>query len=92
MKSPVFSVPPHSKIADLADHPGWRSFRLLPVADGNSLFHGVLKFETLSKMGRSGAGESPARNTGKALGELYGVGLQALFRSTLGGVWKRESE
>jgi magnesium transporter len=90
MVSPVVSVSPFSKIGDLAGHHGWNSFRLLPVADGNGVFHGVLKFETLARKGRAASAEGPGLATGRALGELYGVGLQAVFRSGLG--WTRGRE
>lgn|GEM_PF-5880402 len=85
MKYPVLSVSPYVKLRELAEHPGWNSFRLLPVADGNGIFHGVLKYETMTLKSRAAAsGESAERSTGRALGELYGVGIQAVFQSAMG--------
>jgi magnesium transporter len=92
MVSPVVSVSPYSKIGELAGHSGWNSFRLLPVADGHGVFHGVLKYETLARRGRAAAADGPGLATGKALGELYGVGLQAVFRSGFGWTRGREAK
>jgi hypothetical protein len=77
----------------LAGHPGWRQFRLLPVASADSRFLGVLKYDVVEKQVRALEGRgSDIGSTGQALGELYGVGVRAVFRSGLAWAWTREGK
>ncbi len=63
-------------------HPAWKRLHSLPVVDARGRFLGVVRYELLRKLEQELAQldpeESSAR-TGAALGELYGVGLRALF-------------
>lgn len=67
-------------------HPAWTRYRMLPVVDERGHFAGVLRHPGPS----AGAADehpyaTPAEQASAALGDLYRIGLTALFNSTMRG-------
>lgn len=80
----VEPIPARANLHDISDIKSWQDYLMLPVVDKSGLLIGALKYETLrqseKKISKSSL-SSEAVSTGKALGELFQIGLLALLRS-----------
>jgi magnesium transporter len=78
---PVLS--PSSDFDTITSHPGWKIYHDLPVVDRNDVFLGVLTHRVLRQLAaeREPSGHSAHLiDAGKALGELYWLGISALAK------------
>jgi magnesium transporter len=73
----------------IVTHTGWGEFHALPVVDEKGFFLGAIHYETLRELERKKREESgvePLAGAGRALGELFWVGMSGLIRGTLAAV------
>lgn len=84
MHRDVVCLSPETPIQAVIEHPDWSEFHALPVADVSGLLLGVIKYDTLHRIGVESRKREFSRQSamaGNALGELYRIGLFGLFRS-----------
>jgi Mg/Co/Ni transporter MgtE len=79
-KRPPTPVPATAEREEIADHPGWQHHATLPVVDHRGTLVGQLRATDLSRATslRGGGSTRAAKRTGRALAELYGLGLSGL--------------
>ena len=78
----VIALQVRDSLASVRVHPAWARYRLLPVVDERNQFAGVLRNPT---PGDEDLHTSPADQASAALGDLYRIGLAALFNGAIGG-------
>ena len=84
MTTPVDALKVDHNSHEILSHPLWQKFSSLPVVDYQEHFKGVLTYEVLNKIkdkNNSAHPNSTVQASGKALAELYNIGLSALFES-----------
>jgi Mg/Co/Ni transporter MgtE len=71
-------------LAAVLVHPGWLEFHALPVVDEQGRLVGALRNKKLRRLKSEEAGRRAdgVEAAGAALGELYRIGLSALFKGT----------
>lgn len=83
MEPGIATLSPESDLETIASHQGWMIFHELPVVDRNGVFLGVLSHRVLRRL-QIEAEESDSSDhlvdTGRALGELYWLGISALAK------------
>lgn len=70
-------------------HPGWRNGHALPVVDENGVFLGAVSYQTLRKLESEVDEMQPTSHTGdagKALGELYWLGISAFLKGVTAAI------
>lgn len=86
MASEVVSLRVRDSLSSVYVDPAWTKYRMLPVLDERGLFAGVLRHspqhEEQDTANRSG---NPSDHAAEALGDLYRIGLTALFNGAVGG-------
>lgn len=76
----VTPLPATADAEEVAEHPGWRDHLTLPVVDHQGTLLGTVRHADLSQRnGETGLPALAAARTGRALAELYGVGVSGLF-------------
>ena len=86
MTRQVISLRVRDSLASARVHPAWTRYRMLPVVDERNRFAGILRNATLGD--ESPDGDLPARpvdQASAALGDLYRIGLVAMFNGAVGG-------
>lgn len=82
----VVSLRTRDSLSSVLVNPSWARYRTLPVVDERGQFAGVFRHPGPAG---PGAGEhatgNPAGQASEALGDLYRIGLTALFNSAMGG-------
>jgi len=69
-------------------YPDWQIYHDLPVVNENGIFLGIVDYRTIRRLenelrtGKTGI----QHDTGKALGELYWLGLSAFFKGAASAV------
>lgn len=83
MQTGIGQFSPNSNREAILAHPDWRTYHDLPVVDETGRFLGVIDYQTIRRL-ESDIKESirprSAYDTGKALGELYWIGMSAFIR------------
>lgn len=77
-------LPATGTLAEVAVHPYWRRFPMLPVVDADERLVGVIRYETIQKLREHGlhkAGWSDVGDTLVALGEVYWLGMTTALGS-----------
>ena len=86
MERRVISLRTRDSLSSVLVNPSWARYRMLPVVDERGQFAGVFRHPG---PGGPGAGAqmtgNPAGQASEALGDLYRIGLTALFNSAMGG-------
>ena len=86
MKRRVISLRTRDSLSSVLVNPSWARYRMLPVVDERGQFAGVFRHPG---PGEAAAGTqvtgNPAGQASEALGDLYRIGLTALFNSAMGG-------
>ena len=81
----MVSLRTRDSLTSVLVNPSWARYRTLPVVDERGQFAGVFRHPG---PGGAGAGAhaagNPAGQASEALGDLYRIGLTALFNSTMG--------
>ena len=75
-------------------HTGWQNAHVLPVVDENNILLGIIRYNALRQIDNEKKTNKESEqiiNTGKALGELYQIGLSGLMR-TAATLFKEQSE
>lgn len=86
MTAKVISVRMRDSLSSVQVHPAWVRYRMLPVVDEHDRFAGVLRHLTVATEGADASLKaSPADEASAALGDLYRIGLTAMFNSAIGG-------
>ena len=83
MNSGIGKLSPILKREAILSHPDWLIFHELPVVDKNGIFLGMLSYKVLRRLEyESKESEQPEyfESTGKALGELYWLGITAFIK------------
>jgi Mg/Co/Ni transporter MgtE len=83
MQKIVGRLSPNMKHKAILTHPGWRNAHALPVVDENDVFLGAVSYRTLRMLEEESEEMLPAvraGDAGKALGELYWIGISAFIR------------
>lgn len=73
----------------ILEHPGWRNVHALPVVDENDVFLGAVSYQTLRKLENEVEEIQPAAragDAGKALGELYWLGISAFLKGATAAI------
>jgi len=78
MATEVKALAASADLAAIAEHPAWRQFDQLPVIDRAGVFLGAIRHQKLREMAAPPSGAS-LTDTLLHLGELYWVGLSAVF-------------
>ena len=89
MQKIVGKLSPNMKHKAILTHPGWRNAHALPVVDENDVFLGAVSYRTLRKLEEEFEEMLPAARTGdagKALGELYWIGISAFIKGATAAV------
>lgn len=74
------------QVASIKDHPGWHTYRSIPVVDNSEKLIGLLNFDaTLKNVNPAEDMSMHVKETSNALGELFRLGLTG-FLQTLGEV------
>lgn len=81
--SEVISLAAHADLTAILEHPAWRDFDPLPVIDRAGVFVGAIRHQRLRELGAPGTGGS-LTDTLLHLGELYWIGLSAVFPAVSG--------
>lgn len=83
MNNIVPKILPQITIKSISDHEGWRDYYMLPVADGNDFFLGVITLEAIREIVQRKSKKELKQfaKVGSALGELYRLGISGLIRS-----------
>ena len=72
-------------------HPAWRNHPILPVATQDGIFLGAISFRTMKLLEEAeGSWHEGGRDAGTALGELYWLGLMAMFKGAVSSLRSRE--
>ena len=78
------TLSPYTKLKAILANPGWQDIRFLPVVDDKGILLGAISLKTLRGLinsnDKSIASASNA-DPGKALGELYGIGISAFLKA-----------
>lgn len=86
MAREVASLRVRDSLSSVRVDPSWSRYRMLPVLDERGLFAGVLRHSSQREEhdpdNRSG---DPSGQAAAALGDLYRIGLTALFNGAVGG-------
>lgn len=83
MHTDVGYLSPTSSRDAVFAHPGWQVYHELPVIDEKGVFLGVVSYQTilgLENETRVSARPGHIQDAGKALGELYWIGMSAFFK------------
>ena len=83
MDTGVGQLSPWSNREAILAHPGWRIYHDLPVVDENGVFLGIISYQMVRRLEdeiRGTKRTGPAHDAGKALGELYWIGMSAFFK------------
>jgi magnesium transporter len=83
MKKTTARLRPQMGKKSILAHPGWRHVHALPVVDENGVFLGAVSYQTLRKLENEVEEIQPtthAGDAGKALGELYWLGISAFLK------------
>lgn len=94
MHTGVAALPALAERAHIVAHPGWREFHALPVVEGDAVFVGAIRYETLRRLEEGGLPGGPVQGAVGAavsLGELYWVGLAGLLEG-MASVASRRAE
>jgi magnesium transporter len=81
--SDVGRLSPNSSREAILVHPDWRIYHELPVVDENGIFMGLIGYQTIRRLEYEIGSASQAVSTvdaGRALGELYWIGLSAFLK------------
>lgn len=82
----VVTLRVRDSLASVQVDPSWMKFRMLPVLDERGLFAGVLRHASQRDgQRRANRSNNPSEQASAALGDLYRIGLAALFNSAIGG-------
>lgn len=84
---------PEMRIGVVLDHPGWARAHALPVVNEEGVFLGAISHITIREMEQQMMERLPRFSThdaGKALGELYWLGMSAILRGAAAAVESKE--
>ena len=82
----VVSLRVRDSLASVQVDPSWLKYRMLPVLDEHGMFAGVLRHYTLREVqDRENRSGNPSTRASAALGDLYRIGLAAMFSSAIDG-------
>jgi Mg/Co/Ni transporter MgtE len=83
MHSGIGKLLPNANRITILAHPDWRIYHELPIIDQTGVFLGLISYQTVRRL-KDEVQEShrsrPLYDAGKALGELYWVGMSAFFK------------
>jgi magnesium transporter len=74
---------PNANRETILAHPDWRIYHELPVVDQTGIFLGLISYQVVRRLEeevQGGAQSTPLSDAGKALGELYWVGMSAFLK------------
>ena len=83
MQKNLKCLSPHLSSQSLLVHTGWQEFHALPVVDDRGLFLGAIGYRTIRRLIKDAEEHrlgTPENAAGKAMGELYWLGLFGLLR------------
>lgn len=89
MKKITGTLKPQMGPISIVTHPGWRTLHALPVVDAEGVFLGAVAYSTLRKLEDEAEDSqlpASARDAGKALGELYWLGIAAFFKGATAAI------
>ena len=85
-QSGIGQLSPNSTLEAVLPHPDWRFYQYLPVVNEKGGLLGIIDFQTILRL-RNGAQKKKqsgsGQDAGKALGELYWIGMSALFKGAV---------
>ncbi|HUU49490.1 MAG TPA: CBS domain-containing protein [Nitrospinota bacterium] len=82
MQRTIKNLSPHLSSQAILAHTGWQEFHVLPVVDEKGIFLGAIGYRTIRRLIRDVEERrqaSPENTAGKAMGELYWLGLSGLI-------------
>lgn len=82
-ESSTATLSPTSTREAILAHPAWRVYPDLPVVDENGVFLGVIAYQVIRQLEtdtQASGAVRPAYDAGRALGELYWIGMSAFFK------------
>ena len=77
---------PNANRETILAHPSWRIYHELPVIGQNGTFLGLVSYQTVRHLEdelQKSAPYNPLADAGKALGELYWVGMSAFVKGAV---------
>jgi magnesium transporter len=83
MHTGIGSLSPNANRETILAHPDWRIYHELPVVDQTGIFLGLISYQVVRRLEnevQKSIRSAPLADAGKALGELYWVGLSAFLK------------
>jgi hypothetical protein len=83
MHTGIGKLVPNANSETILAHPDWRIYHELPVVDQAGVFLGLISYQVVRRLEEEvheNARSTPLSDAGKALGELYWVGMSAFLK------------
>ena len=83
MHTGIGKLLPNANRETILAHPDWRLYHELPVVDQTGVFLGLISYQVARRLEdevQESARSTPLSDAGKALGELYWVGMSAFLK------------